>query len=43
LGVGSGDILETEFYRVIPDCGTDLDIPFAIEFSPAIKKCNVNF
>jgi len=38
LGVGSGEILETEFYRVIPDCGTDIDLPFSIELSPALKR-----
>jgi len=33
-----GKILETEFYRATPDCGTDIDIPYSIEFSFAIKK-----
>jgi hypothetical protein len=38
LGLGTGGILETEFYRVIPDCGSDLDIPFSLEFSPAVAR-----
>jgi len=37
-GLGTGEILETEFYRVIPDCGTDVDFPFEIEFSPAVVR-----
>jgi len=35
-------IIEPEFYRVIPDCGTDIDIPFTIEFSPIIKRLRAN-
>ncbi|MDR0473617.1 MAG: hypothetical protein LBH43_08120 [Treponema sp.] len=38
LGLGTGGILETEFYRVIPDCGTDIDIPFSLELSPAVAR-----
>jgi hypothetical protein len=34
----NGEILETEFYRVVPDCGTDGDIQFAIEISPAVAR-----
>jgi hypothetical protein len=34
--------LEPEFYRVLPDCGTDIDIPYSIEFSPAIMKLRCN-
>ena len=33
---GNGEIIEPEFYRVVPDCGSDNDIPFAIELSPAL-------
>jgi hypothetical protein len=36
--LGNGEIVEPEFYRVIPDCGTDIDIPFSIEFSPAVAR-----
>jgi hypothetical protein len=35
---GAGDILEPEFYQVIPDCGTDDDIPFSILLSTALKR-----
>ena len=34
--------LEPEFYRILPDCGTDVDIPYSIEFSPAIMKMRCN-
>jgi hypothetical protein len=36
--LGNGEIVEPEFYRTIPDCGTDIDIPFSIEFSPAVAR-----
>jgi len=36
--MGKGEILEREFYRLIPDCGTDIDIPFSIELSPAVAR-----
>jgi hypothetical protein len=35
---GDGEIVEPEFYRVIPDCNTDIDLPFSIEFSPALQR-----
>jgi hypothetical protein len=35
--LNSGDLLEPEFYRIEPDCGTDYDLPFAIELSIAYK------
>jgi hypothetical protein len=38
LSMNNGNIIETEFYRVIPDCGADLDIPFSVEFSPAVAR-----
>jgi hypothetical protein len=31
-------ILEPEFYSVVPDCGNDIDLPFALSLSPALKK-----
>ena len=34
---GKGEMLEPEFYHTVPDCGTDYDLPFAIELSPAYK------
>jgi hypothetical protein len=36
--MSNGEVIEPEFYRVIPDCGTDIDLPFVIEFSPALKS-----
>jgi hypothetical protein len=38
LGVRNGEIIETEFYRILPDYGTELDIPFSVEFSPAVAR-----
>jgi hypothetical protein len=37
-GTSNGDLLEPEFYSVIPDCGTDIDIPFYISLSSALKQ-----
>ena len=34
----NGQILEPEFYRVYPDCGTDTDIQYSIELSQALLK-----
>jgi hypothetical protein len=36
-GIYDGEMIEPELYRVIPDCGTDIDLPFAIELSLAFK------
>jgi hypothetical protein len=36
--MGNGEILEPEFYRTMPDCGMELDIPFTIELSPAVLR-----
>jgi hypothetical protein len=41
LGVfvkGLGVIIEPEFYSLSPDRGADIDLPCAIEFSPAVKR-----
>jgi len=35
---GNGEILEPEFYHTVPDCGTDLDLPFCLSLSPALKR-----
>ena len=35
---GNGEMLEPEFYSVVPDCGTDYDLPFSLSLSPALKK-----
>jgi hypothetical protein len=37
-GVGSGEILEPDFYSVVPDCGTDYDLPFNLSLSPAVQR-----
>jgi hypothetical protein len=37
-GVGSGEILETEFYTVVPECGIDIDLPFSISLSPTFLR-----
>ena len=33
-----GEILEPDFYNVVPDCGTDEDIPYSISFSRALQR-----
>jgi hypothetical protein len=38
LSINNGEIIEPEFYRAIPDCGTDIDIPFSVELSPAVAR-----
>jgi hypothetical protein len=35
---GNGEILEPDFYNVIPDCGTDYDLPFKLLLSRAIQR-----
>jgi hypothetical protein len=35
---GNGEILEPEFYSVLPDCGTDIDIQFTMPLSPALQR-----
>jgi len=36
--VGNGELLEPEFYNVIPDCGTEYDLPFSLSLSRAIQR-----
>jgi hypothetical protein len=36
--IGNGEIVEPEFYGVVPDCGTDEDIPFSLSLSPALQR-----
>ena len=41
LGVfqhGNSEIIEPDFYNVVPDCGIDIDLPFSIELSPAVAR-----
>jgi len=35
---GNGEILEPDFYSVVPDCGTNEDIPFSLSLSPALQR-----
>jgi hypothetical protein len=34
----AGEIVEPDFYNVIPDCGTDYDLPFSLSLSPALQR-----
>jgi hypothetical protein len=36
--IGSGELLEPDFYNIIPDCGTDYDLPFSLSLSRAIQR-----
>ena len=33
-----GEILEPDFYSIVPDCGTNEDIPFSLSLSPALQR-----
>jgi len=39
----SGEILEPDFYSLIPDCGNEYDIPFAVSLSPAVARLGCHF
>jgi hypothetical protein len=34
----AGEIVEPDFYSVIPDCGTDYDFPFSISFTRVLQR-----
>jgi hypothetical protein len=36
--LGNGEILEPDFYSVIPDSGTYEDIPYSLSLSPALQR-----
>ena len=36
--MSNGNILDPEYYRVIPDCGINENYPYSIVFSPEIKR-----
>ena len=38
LKMNNAEMIEPEFYRAVPDCSVDEDIPFSIEFSPALRR-----
>jgi len=33
-----GNLIEREFYRLVPDCESNLDVPYSIELSPALQR-----
>jgi hypothetical protein len=33
-----GEMLEPDFYQIIPECGTDIDLPFSVSLSPAFRR-----
>ena len=35
---GRGEVLEPQFYNLIPDSGTSIDIPFSVELSPVLGR-----
>jgi hypothetical protein len=42
--VSNGEMFDLELYRVIPDCGTNMDIPYSIELLPTVKKwCGLKY
>jgi len=32
------EIVEPEFFSVVPDCGSDYDLPFSLSLSPALQR-----
>jgi len=34
-----GELLEPEFYSVIPECGSDDEWPYSLSLSPLVKRC----
>jgi len=36
--ISPSEFVEPDFYTVVPDCGTDVDLPFALSLSPALKR-----
>ena len=38
LGINNGEMIEPDFYSVIPDCGTDVDFPFSLQLSRAFLR-----
>ena len=37
LEMSNGEMIEPEYYRVIPDCGSNMNFPYSIELSSAIR------
>jgi len=38
FSISPSEFIEPDFYQVIPDCGTNEDIPFSLSLSPVVKK-----
>jgi hypothetical protein len=38
ITMNSGDMIESEFYRVVPECGSYEDWPYALALSPSLKR-----
>ena len=38
FAISPSEFIEPDFYTVVPDCGVDIDVPFALSLSPAIKS-----
>ena len=38
LRMTDGEILEPDFYTIVPNCGSDEDWPYAISLSPVLKR-----
>jgi len=37
-GMNKGEVIDPDFYSVIPECGTDVDIPFTLILSRALLR-----
>jgi hypothetical protein len=42
LTINNGEKIGQEFYRVIPDCGSNENFPYSIELSPAVLRMGSN-
>jgi len=38
LAMSNGETIEPEFYRIVPDCGSDIEIPYSLILSPALLR-----
>jgi hypothetical protein len=37
FGLSNWELLEPDFYSIVPECGVDMDTPFALILSPALR------
>jgi len=35
--MNNGELIDPKFYRVVPDCGSNMNFPYSIEFLPAFR------